>query len=305
MFSYRLYRFVSWIRYTVPRRFTPAGLLALIPLAAIGAVGADMDQTVAFQIFAFLLSLLLVSMLAAPFFRGRFTARRILPRFGSVGQPLAYHVVIRNASKRTHQNLEVIDELVDPRPTRAEFTRARRRLVLEGFRKLRLAAPVPLQPIASGVKPVALPNLREHAEATVRSELIPLRRGALRFAAVIIARPDPLGLFRGFIRTPLPQSVLILPKRYPLPNFTLPGSRTYQRGGVALASAIGGISSSMSDLNSMRRKLVSGCWLSATLTRLCPITSFSSLFFALRRLLLSASFARPSIPVCIFTFDCK
>ncbi len=239
MFSYRLYRFVSWIRYTVPRRFTPAGLLALIALAASGAVGADMDQTVAFQIFAFLLSLLLVSMLAAPFFRGRFTARRILPRFGSVGKPLAYHVVIRNDAKRTHQNLEVIDELVDPRPTRAEFTRARRRLVLGGFRKLRLAAPVPFQPIASGVKPVALPNLREHAEATVRSELIPLRRGALRFAAVIIARPDPLGLFRGFIRTPLPQSVLILPKRYPLPNFTLPGSRTYQRGGVALASAIG------------------------------------------------------------------
>lgn len=239
MFSYRLYRFVSWIRYTVPRRFTLAGLLALIALAASGAVGADMDQTVAFQIFAFLLSLLLVSMLAAPFFRGRFVARRILPRFGSVGQPLAYHVVVRNATRRTQRTLEVIDELVDPRPTRAEFTRARRRLVLEGFRKLRLAAPVPLQPIASGVKPVALPNLREHAEATVRSEMIPLRRGALRFAAVIIARPDPLGLFRGFIRTPLPQSVLILPKRYPLPNFTLPGSRTYQRGGVALASAIG------------------------------------------------------------------
>ena len=74
MFSYRLYRFVSWIRYTVPRRFTLAGLLALIALAASGAVGADMDQTVAFQIFAFLLSLLLVSMLAAPFFRGRFVA---------------------------------------------------------------------------------------------------------------------------------------------------------------------------------------------------------------------------------------
>ena len=214
-------------------------MLVLIALAASGAVGADMDQTVAFQIFAFLLSLLLVSMLAAPFFRGRFVARRILPRFGSVGQPLAYHLVVRNATRRTQRALEVIDEPVDPRPTKAEFTHARRRLVLEGFRKLRLTSSVPLQPIASGVKPVALPILREHAEATVRSEMIPLRRGTLRFAAVTIARPDPLGLFRGFIRNPLPQTVLILPKRYPLPNFTLPGARTYQRGGVALASAIG------------------------------------------------------------------
>ncbi len=239
MFSYRLYRFVSWIRYTVPRRFTPAGMLALMALAASGAIGADMDQTVAFQVFAFLFSLLTVSMLTAPFFRGRFTARRILPRFGSVGQPLAYHVVIRNASKRTHRHLEIIDELVDPRPTKAEFIRTSRRLVLEGFRKLRLVSSVPLQPIASGLKPVELPALRAGAETTVRSEMIPLRRGALRFAAVTVARPDPLGLFRGFVRTPLEQSVLVLPKRYPLPNFTLPGSRTYQRGGVTLASAIG------------------------------------------------------------------
>jgi uncharacterized protein (DUF58 family) len=38
---------------------------------------------------------------------------------------------------------------------------------------------------------------------------------------------------------PLPQSVLILPKRYALPLIALPGTMKYQQGGVALASNVG------------------------------------------------------------------
>jgi hypothetical protein len=40
-------------------------------------------------------------------------------------------------------------------------------------------------------------------------------------------------------RIPLPQSALILPKRYPLPPVPLPGVLKYQEGGVALASNVG------------------------------------------------------------------
>lgn len=239
MFSYRLYRIVSWIRFAVPRRFTPAGMLALVALVACGAVGADMDQTVAFLGFSFLSALLLVATLWSPFFRGRFTVKRILPRFGSVGQPLVYHLALRNASNRDQHALEVLDELVDPRPSKAEFAQARRRLIREGLKKLRLIPTVPPQTIAIGLRAEPLPTLRRGAETTVRAEVFPQRRGSLRFAAVNIARADPLGLFRSFVRVPNLQSVLVLPKRYPLPSFTLPGARTYQRGGVALASAIG------------------------------------------------------------------
>jgi uncharacterized protein (DUF58 family) len=46
-------------------------------------------------------------------------------------------------------------------------------------------------------------------------------------------------LVRGFARVKLPETVLILPKRYPLPDVQLPGTRSYQRGGVALAAAVG------------------------------------------------------------------
>src|SRR5262245_34704803 len=119
--SYRFYRLVSWLRYAVPRRFTPAGLLALSALATTGAIGVDMDQTVAFQGVALLLCLLAVSMASAIFFRGRFTAQRWLPRFGSVGQPLSYLVTIGHRGRRRLEHLELIEDLADPRPTLAEF----------------------------------------------------------------------------------------------------------------------------------------------------------------------------------------
>ena len=70
-------------------------------------------------------------------------------------------------------------------------------------------------------------------------EMLPLRRGLVQFTGVTVARADPLGLFRAFRKVPAPQSVLILPKRYPLPPIALPGAMKYQEGGVALATNVG------------------------------------------------------------------
>src|SRR5262245_31161914 len=115
--SYRLYKWLSWLRYAVRRRFTPAGSLALAMFVATGAIGVDMDQTVAFQGMALLLCLLGVAMSSSVFFRGRFTAQRWLPRFGSVGEPLSYLITVRNAHRRRFDHLEVLEDLADPRPT--------------------------------------------------------------------------------------------------------------------------------------------------------------------------------------------
>jgi uncharacterized protein (DUF58 family) len=237
--SYRLYRLASALRYRLPRRFTPAGLLALAALVASGAIGTDLDQTVAFQAFAFVAGLLAVAMVAALFFRGRFTVRRVLPRFGSVGQPFAYHVTIRNRTARVFRELEWLEELADPRPTLEEFVQFQR--ARRGGRRfrLRLKASPPIDHRVARAKPAALPVLPARGEAEARVELLPLRRGPLRFTGVTVARSDPFGLFRGFVRSHLRQTVLILPGRYPLPPITLPGTRQYQRGGVALAAAIG------------------------------------------------------------------
>jgi uncharacterized protein (DUF58 family) len=236
---YRLYRFASGLRYWVPRRFTPAGLLALGAAIVSGAIGIDMDQTVAFQAFAFVVCLLAVSMVSAIFFRGRFSVRRILPRFGSVGQSFTYQVQLRRLAGRARRDLEVLEDLTDPRPTLAEFSRYLRQRSRGSSFRLLMTLPPPLNQRAARVRPAPVPPLSARGEAEARVEVVPLRRGPLRFESVTVARPDPFGLFRGFTRVPLPETVLILPKRYPLPDITLPGTRSYQRGGVALATAIG------------------------------------------------------------------
>lgn len=235
--SYILYRLVSALRYRVPRRFTPAGFLAAAALVASGAIGVDMDQTVAFQAFAFVACLVLVAMGAAVFFRGSFTASRVLPRFGSVGQALVYHVTVRDRRGRALRDLEWLEEFADPRPGYRQFVqsqRAKMRTV-----RFRLTPTPPIHYRVAIGKPTALPPLPARGEISARVGIVPLRRGPLRFTGVTIARPDAFGLFRGFVRQRLPQSILILPRRYPLPDITLPGTRQYQRGGVALAAAIG------------------------------------------------------------------
>ncbi|HYY05173.1 MAG TPA: DUF58 domain-containing protein, partial [Candidatus Limnocylindria bacterium] len=68
---------------------------------------------------------------------------------------------------------------------------------------------------------------------------LPLRRGRLAFTGVTIARPDPLGLVNALVRIPLPGALVVLPKRYAVPDLALPGARKYQRGGVALAGTVG------------------------------------------------------------------
>jgi len=236
---YRLYRFASGLRYWLPRRFTPAGLLTLAAAIVSGLIGIDMDQTVAFQAFAFVMCLLAVSMTSAVFFRGKFSVRRVLPRFGSVGQAFAYPVLVRRLAGRTRRDLELLEDLADPRPTLAGFSRyLRQRSRGNGFRIL-LTFPPALNQRAAVVRTASLPPLSARGEAETRVEIVPLRRGPLRFEGVTVARPYPFGLFRAFARVPLPDTVLILPKRYPLPDITLPGTRSYQRGGVALATAIG------------------------------------------------------------------
>jgi uncharacterized protein (DUF58 family) len=221
------------------RRFTPAGRLVFSGLVASGAIGIDLEQSVASQAFAILLCLLALAMASACFFRGRFTVQRVLPHFGTVGQPLVYEIVVRNGRSKTLRDLEVLEDLADTRPTLDEFIAAQR-AITEGrsFRLTKNSSPRPDYRRAV-VNPHPLPALPPHSAAEAPAQILPLKRGPLRFDGVTLARPDPFGLFRGFVRMALPQTVLILPKRYTLPPLPLPGTMKYQQSGVALASSIG------------------------------------------------------------------
>jgi uncharacterized protein (DUF58 family) len=236
---YRTYRLVSGLRYKVRRRFTRAGLVVLGTLIMAGLLGPDTENNVAYQGFTLLLCLVLVSIACSLFFRARFSARRLLPRFGTVGCPLSYVVVVQNLTSKRQAGLTLLEQLSDPRPSFPDWLDVQ--LADERqFRSFRFGQRRQTNPFRlAALKEAAVPPLPPKQEAEVRVELTPLRRGLLRFAGLAVARPDPLGLSRAFVKVALPQTALVLPRRYPLPPIGLPGTMKYQAGGVALASNVG------------------------------------------------------------------
>ncbi|MBI3879565.1 MAG: DUF58 domain-containing protein [Verrucomicrobia bacterium] len=245
---YRSYRFATGVEHWFRRRFTTAGIAVAAGLLVSMILGSDVTQTMAFQVFTLLAALLLVALLASLRFRGRFEIERSLPRLGTAGVPLRYRISIRNRTDRPQAGLELIEELADPRPTQAEFIAAEiatrnppRADLLVRTRWLTISkrSPARTRRIVDKVSACAIPPLRAGSAAGVMVEMLPLRRGVLRFHGVVVARCDPFGLFRSFLRVRLPQTVLILPTRYPLPPQVLPGARRYQPGGVALAGSVG------------------------------------------------------------------
>jgi uncharacterized protein (DUF58 family) len=233
---YRFYRAYSSMRYWSRRRLTAGGWMVLVGLLLTGGMATDTEQSMGYQIFALLLCFSVAAMAVAPFFRMKFSAERVLPKFGSAGQPLRYRVSIRNRTGRTQTGLQVLDGLADPRPSFDDFltlTRPSKRR-----KSLRLSMTPDVRRVRQ-IKPATLPALPAHGSADVEIELVPLKRGVLHFENVAVARPDPFMLFRAFNSVKVPGAFTILPKRYPLPAIPLPGSQQYQHGGVALAAAIG------------------------------------------------------------------
>jgi uncharacterized protein (DUF58 family) len=236
---YRVYRLLSWIQYQGGRRFTRGGLLALAALVAAGVMQVDTDNTVTYQAFTPIFFLLFIAIVFSWFFRARFSATRLLPRFGTVGHPFSYRVRVKNLSQKIQAGLTLFENLADPRPTFDEWLAAQladeRRV-----RSFKFSQPRSNRAFRqAAVKEAALPPMRPNGEAEARLEIIPLRRGVIRFNGVTLARPDPLGLFRSLVKAPAPQTVLVLPRRYPIARVVLPGTLKYQEGGVAMAANVG------------------------------------------------------------------
>jgi len=237
--SFRLYAFFHRLRDWERRRFTRPGLGVLGGLIVATAMAPDTDNNVAYQAVTLLLFLLLTGVLFSFVFRGRFRIERVMPRFGTAGAPLQYHVTLKNLSPKPERGLALLEELVDQRPSYREWM-ALQKLQHRRLRSFRMGQGSRVNPFkVATVKDALVPAAAPGEEVEVPLELTPHRRGVLQLKGLVVARADPLGLFRAFRRLPLPQNLLVLPKRYPLPPIALPGTMKYQEGGVALASNVG------------------------------------------------------------------
>ncbi len=241
-----LYKLIYWnyhatsgVWYWARRRFTLAGMCVAGGFVLAGATGIDIENTVIYQSFTLLLALLLLAFAGSFFFRAKFSVTRLLPRFGTAGQPLSYRISVKNLTAKPQIGLTLLEELADPRPAFDDwlaFQLAESRRV-RPFRVSQRRRKNPFR--IANVKNAEIPSLPPRGEVETNVELLPLRRGILHLTGVSLAQPDPLGLCRALQKISAPQTVLILPKRYPLPPIALPGALRYQEGGVALAANVG------------------------------------------------------------------
>ncbi len=225
-------------------RFTPSGRAVLAAAIVATAFGIDIARTRALQVAAAATGLLLVSAIFLLRRRPRIACSRELPRYGTVGVPLAYTLRITNLStSRSLAEFELVDELAASWPTRGEYARFVEPDRLDGplerwlgFRRwLRLALTR-----RGGIIPARHAHaLPPGAAASLEMTLQPLRRGYLHFGHACLCMPDPLGLINALQSGGAPDRLLILPRRYAVPRLDAGMSRRHQAGRLPRASNVG------------------------------------------------------------------
>lgn len=243
-FFYRQFRIASRVQWSLGRRLTPAGRLVAGALAAALVFGPNTRLTVGYQAFALLLALLVVAGLWALVAPPRLEARRRLPRYATAGERLTYQVLLRTRGARAVAGLSILEDLEDPRPTLAAFASATepdeaRRNWFDRKVAWHRWAWLVARNRRLDVREHRVGELRPGQEAEVAVDARALSRGHVRFRGLTLARTDPLGLVRALRPATVPDTLLVLPRRYPLSVLTLPGARRYQPGGIALASSVG------------------------------------------------------------------
>ncbi len=238
------YRFLrkSWSVQWWFQRLLPKPSFVVCLAVAVTA-GLNTDQTLAYQIAAFLLALIIVAIAGSRFARIRVTVERVLPRFGSVDISLKYRVTVYNPTNKTQSGLRLFENIQNPAPSFRLFQDHLSTFPNRPFADVILAVKqwfwlIDRRQLAT-IEAIALPPIPPHSQIEATLTLKPLHRGSLNLTGYTLAAPDPLGLFHRLKTRALPQTLWLLPKRYNVPPISLPGTRRYQSGGVAFASSVG------------------------------------------------------------------
>lgn len=243
-YHYYNYRAFSFLKPRITRRITIVGWTISGAFLATGSMGIDTSNSLSYQTFSLLGCVLLAAAVGLCGRRLKMSVERTLPKFGSVGHRVTYEVTVHNKSRHTARGLRFFEQLPNPWPTFEEFALSRepdelKRNWFDRSHRYYRWRWLLTRNVRAGAKERGLPDIPPGQSRTIQADMIPLRRGVLRLDGCVIARFDPLGLFRSLYRIKAPHTILILPKLYTMPPFDLPGNTRYQQGGVSLASSVG------------------------------------------------------------------
>ncbi|MBQ73720.1 MAG: hypothetical protein CMQ20_01705 [Gammaproteobacteria bacterium] len=242
--------FPSYVRITrasqkASRRTSERGKLIQTSAIICAAIGVDTDLTLTYQLFAFLLCLIIVSRLSLRIQPPKISVTRRLPKYATAGQAFEYSINVANEGNHTERDLKLIDNprIVSPdfkqfqqeREPGEETRNAYDRWI--GFHRF-----VWLQRRNTGIviKQGNVPEISLKATADAMMEALPLRRGIVNFTSTTLLSPDPFGLNYAIQNFSQHEQLMVLPKRYPVStNFELPGGRHFQPGGINSTWSIG------------------------------------------------------------------
>ena len=240
--TYRIFCWFYSFQQWIDRRFTALGKAIIVCLLVTAIIGIDTKLTMTYQVFALLLTILSIAIFLSLSFKARFKATRILPKFGTVGVKLQYSIIVENKTNKIQKGLRLRENFADSRPSYAEFRKAihvkKNRLTSISYLYYLWWNLVSRRTKATA-KIINIPTIKAHGKTKVVMEIEPTARGIIELTSITINRPDPFSLFNACKTITMKQSLLVLPKRYQVPDLELPGSRQAQSGSTALASSVG------------------------------------------------------------------
>ncbi len=218
--------------------------MIVVSLGGFLSLGQSKDPI--YEIFCFSLGLVIMSLLWVLFRRAKLSAALELPRHATAGELLRYAVRIENVGKRKLRSLRLTQTPPDPRPSFVEFANIPEPGEAERNVFDRMMVYYRWQWLTARKGGF---NARESRETLsldpsesrrISMELTPARRGVIPMGDVRALLPDPLGFFQKCSRThSSPARLVVLPKRYRLPLFSMPGSAAFRIGGEETSNAIG------------------------------------------------------------------
>ena len=224
-----VFRFDAWFK----QRFTGSGMLLVGLFVLAGVFGINTRANLAYQLVSLATALLAVALLSALWFRPAVSIRRRLPRYASDGEPVHYIIEVENHTGRAQRGLMIQEQVaVSPRTAIPEGHR------VVGYSKWIDAV---RRQAGANPRPLPVPDLPPGGRVEVTMQWRSRRRGYVRLAGCALLRPDPLGLFYARKRVPLRESLLVLPRRYPVTWTAWSGELRDKPGGLSQAASTSGV----------------------------------------------------------------
>ena len=257
-FLYPLYKASSSSTHFIFSRVTSLGAMMLVLLPIITAIFLAYFKLATLSLLVILIGVFSFSFLMLWVRGGKIEVqKRRLPKHATVGSELFYSVDYFNLSPKALNSAIIHDLPQDSRPTKHEFITSREPLesnrnvfdrIFAYYRWLWLAS----KKMKFESIPKVLPPLSGGEQGSLSLSCTPLRRGKLIFQNMRLFMPDPLCLLQRSSKVnSSDDSVLVLPKRYKLPDLVLDGDARDHSGGRSYSS-ISGMSDDFRGLRSYR-----------------------------------------------------